>query len=58
MREYLIRLTPGRGRDDTKVVRADGYERRGAWFEFYAVSSAGRRDDSAPWVMRSSKVST
>jgi hypothetical protein len=43
MREYVIRLTPARGREASKTVHADGYERRGAWFEFYGVSD-GRRE--------------
>ncbi|HEY7281822.1 MAG TPA: hypothetical protein VID47_09530 [Actinomycetota bacterium] len=44
MREYLIRFTPGRGREATKRVQAAGYERRGAWFEFYGESSGGKRE--------------
>ena len=44
MREYLIRFSPARGREPTKTIRADGYERRGAWFEFYGVSPEGRRE--------------
>jgi hypothetical protein len=44
MREYLIRFSPSRGRDATATIQADGYERRGAWFEFYGESSAGKRE--------------
>ena len=44
MREYLIRFSPSRGRDATKTIQADGYERRGAWFEFFGESSAGKRE--------------
>ncbi len=44
MREYLIRFTPARGREATKTIQADGYERRGAWFEFFGLSAEGRRE--------------
>ena len=44
MREYLIRLTPARGREDAKKILADGYERKGAWFEFYGDSPGGKRE--------------
>jgi len=42
MREYLIRLTPARGRVNTLRIRADGYERSGAWFEFFGESEGKR----------------
>jgi len=44
VREYVIRLTPTRGREAAKRIQADGYERKGAWFEFYGHSSEGRRE--------------
>ena len=44
MREYLIRLSPARGREPIRRIKADGYVRSGAWFEFYAVSPEGRRE--------------
>jgi hypothetical protein len=44
VREYLIRLTPARGREAAKRISADGYERKGAWFEFYGASPEGRRE--------------
>jgi hypothetical protein len=43
VREYLIRLTPARDREAAKRVSADGYERKGAWFEFYGDSPEGKR---------------
>ena len=45
MRDYLIRLTPARGREEgAKRISAAGYERRGAWFEFYGESPEGKRE--------------
>ena len=45
MRDYLIRLTPARGREDgAKRISAAGYERKGAWFEFYGESPEGKRE--------------